>query len=204
MRFLFAILAALAVAACAGSKDERFRVGQSPRAFVIIGVAEAAENTSARYDMLWRRLDQAGQFLPLHEETSFMAETNKRGSVRVRGIPGEFTLVEVDPGVYALDSVFGLIPAERVNYIANGLIEGPERPSFEVRAGQAVFLGIWQVDLDETTAVARPWRLSEADLRAVLAEQNEVLGDVRMRETQTRAVTCTPRRMNNQTQRQVC
>ena len=29
--------------------------------------------------------------------------------MRVRGIPGEFTHAEVEPGIYALDSVFALI-----------------------------------------------------------------------------------------------
>jgi hypothetical protein len=204
MRFLFAILA-LGVVACASSdEDNRFRVGSSPRSYVIIGVAESAANTSASYDLLWRRLDATGGFERLDDDTSFMAETNERGTIRIRGIPGEFTLREVEPGTYALDSVFGLIRADRVNYIADGLIRGPERPAFDVRPGEAVYLGIWQVDLEEVTAVTRPWRLSDSDLRAVLEEQDEVLGDVRMRETGTRAVACTPRRMNNQTQRQVC
>jgi hypothetical protein len=204
MRFLFAILTALALTSCASSDDDRFRVGSSPRSFVIIGVAEAAANTSASYDLLWRRLDAAGGFTPLDDDTAILAETNERGSMRIRGIPGEFTLREVEPGAYALDSVFGVLRDDRVNYIANGLITGPERPAFEVRPGEAVFLGIWQVDLEDNSAVTRQWRLSEADLRAVLSEQDNVLGDVRMRETVTRAVACAPRRMNNQTQRQVC
>lgn len=204
MRFLFAILTALALTSCASSEDDRFRVGSSPRSFVIIGVAEAAANTSASYDLLWRRLDASGGFEPLDDDTSFLAETNERGTLRIRGIPGEFTLREVEPGAYALDSVFGILRDNRVNYIANGLIAGPERPVFEVQPGEAVYLGIWQVDLADDSAVARPWRLSEADLSAVLGEQNGVVGNVRMRETTTRAVACTPRRMNNQTQRQVC
>ena len=28
----------------------------------------------------------------------------------------------------------------------NGVIAGPERPAFEVRPGEAVYLGIWQVE----------------------------------------------------------
>lgn len=204
MRFLLAILTLSLVACASSDSDDRFRVGVSPRSFVIIGVAEAAANTSASYEVLWRRLDAAGGFEPLDDDTLLMAETNKRSAIRIRGIPGEFTLREVEPGTYALDSVFGVIRDERVNYIAQGLIEGPERPAFDVRPGEAVFLGIWQVDLDDVTAVARPWRLSEEDLRAVLDHQENVRGDVRMRETYTRAVACTPRRMNNRTQRRVC
>lgn len=207
MRHLFAILATFALATCASSgEDDRFRVGASDRAFVIIGVAEAADNTSATYDLLWRRLDPAGNFTPEIEagRTSFQAETNERGTVRIRGIPGEFMMREIDPGVYALDSVFAVIRDDRVNYIANGVVTGPERPAFEVRPGEAVYLGIWQVNIEDVTAVARPWRLNEADLRAVLDRRDEIDGEVRLRETYTRAVPCQPQRLNSRTQRRIC
>jgi hypothetical protein len=207
MRRLFAILATFALAACASSgEDDGFHVGASDRAFVIIGVAEAADNTSATYDLLWRRLDPAGNFTPEIEggHTAFQAETNERGTVRIRGIPGEFMMREVDPGVYALDSVFAVIRDDRVNYIANGVVTGPERPAFEVRPGEAVYLGIWQVNIEDVTAVARPWRLNEADLRAVLDRRDEIAGDVSLRETHTRAVPCQPQRLNSRTQRRIC
>jgi hypothetical protein len=207
MRFVFAILAMFALATCASSgEDDRFRVGASDRAFVIIGVAEAAENTSATYDLLWRRLDPAGNFTPEIDggRTAFQAETNERGTLRIRGIPGEFVMREIDPGVYALDSVFAVIADDRVNYIANGVITGPERPAFEVRAGEAVYLGIWQVNIEDVTAVARPWRLSETDLRAVMDRRDEVVGEVRVRQTHTRAVPCQPQRLNSRSQRRVC
>jgi hypothetical protein len=154
--------------------------------------------------MLWRRLAADGTFSEYGGRRIIEAETNARGTVRVHGIPGEFRLVEVEPGVYALDSAFALIRDGPVNYIANGVIEGPERPAFEARPGEAVYLGIWQMDIEETHAVARPWRLSEADLVSVLRASNELVGNVRMRETHTRAVACAPQRLNNLTQRQIC
>lgn len=204
MRFLVLILGALALAQCATSEDERFRVGASEKAFVIIGVAEASENREARYTLLWRRLDGAGEFAEHGGGTSFEAETNQGDTLRVRGIPGEFELLEVEPGVYALDSVFAIIRADHVNYVADGVIQGPERPAFEVRPGEAVYLGIWQVDLEETRAVTRPWRIAESDLRAVLSHSDHVLGQVRIRATHTRSVPCAPHPMNPRTRRQVC
>jgi hypothetical protein len=204
MRFFFAVLGALAVAQCATSDDALYRVGQSPRAFVIIGVAETSANTSARYDVLWRRLNAEGGFEEVDGDTAIEAQTNARDTLRVRGIPGEFTLREVEPGAYALDSVYAVIRDRRVDYIANGVVRGPERPSFEVGPGEAVYLGIWQTDIDDAAAVVRPWRMSEADLRLVLAQQNIVRGDVRMRATEPVTVACSPRRLNNLSQRQVC
>lgn len=197
-------LGALLVAQCASREDDRFHVGQSPHAFVIIGVAEAATNTEPNYTMLWRRLDAAGRFDPYDDDTIFQPRTHSRNSVRIRGIPGEFALAEVEPGIYALDSVFALERAGEVNYSANGVITGPERPSFEVRPGEAVYLGIWQMDLEDVTAVTRPWRLDQSDLRAVLRQADPLVGDVRVRETQTRAVVCEPRRLNANSQRQIC
>ncbi len=205
MRHLFAILAAVALAQCASSEDDRFRVGASPDAFVIIGVAEAQANASAQYRMLWRRVGPDGRFMDVDDDTSFEASTNARGTVVIRGIPGEFKLAEIEPGTYALDSVFGVLRADRVNYIAQGVVAGPERPSFEVRPGEAVYLGIWQVNLQDAGAIAAPWRLDERDLRAVMRRADEeVAGNVVLRETQTRSVPCEPRRLRNLSQRRVC
>lgn len=205
MRLFWAVLGALLVAQCATSEeDRRFAVGQSPRAFVVIGVAEAGANTSPRYAMLWRRLDSSGGFTRLDDDTAFEARTHESSSVRVRGIPGEFVMREIEPGVYALDSVFAIIRDRRVDYSANGVIVGPERPAFEVRPGEAVYLGIWQMDLEDVTAVARPWRLDEADGSAVLRQADAVNGAARLRQTSTRAVPCTPHRLHPRTQREVC
>jgi hypothetical protein len=204
MRFLVLVLGVFALAQCATSEDTRFRVGESERAFVIIGVAEAPENREARYSLLWRRLDGAGSFTELAGDTSFEARTNQDSSLRIRGVPGEFEFAQVEPGVYALDSVFALIRADRVDYVANGVMRGPSRPAFEVRPGEAVYLGIWQADIQDVRAVARPWRVEEADLRAVLNRSDRVLGQVRIRQIATRDVPCTPHPMNSRTRRQVC
>lgn len=204
MRFLFLLVGALALAQCATGEDTRFRVGRSSNAFVIIGVAEAAAHRSPTYTMLWRRLDAAGAFTEYDGGTIFEPQTHMRNSVRVRGVPGEFVMAELRPGVYALDSVYALVRDGAVNYSANGVIAGPERPSFEVRAGEAIYLGIWEVSLADANAVARPWRLDEADLRAALRSGRAVRGQVVTRETQTRAVACEPRRLGSNTLRQVC
>jgi hypothetical protein len=100
--------------------------------------------------------------------------------------------------------VFALIRDGRVNYVANGLVHGPERPAFEVRAGEAIYIGIWETDLDDVVAVARPWRLEQADLDAVLRQSDAVIGPVRMAETHTVSAPCAPYRLNNVSQRQVC
>lgn len=204
MRFLFAILGAALLASCVTPDDDRFYVGQSPRAFVIIGVAEGAENTSARYTLLWRLLDANGRFTSLDDDRAFSPETNTRGSIRVRGVPGEFFVYEVDPGTYALDGVYGIIRDDRVNYAADGLIEGPERPAFDVRPGEAVYLGIWEANIEEMRSVTRPYRLDERDMRAVLRQEELVVGDVRTRATEPRSVECAPRRIGSITQRRVC
>jgi hypothetical protein len=204
MRFVVLILGALALAQCATAEDDRFRVGESQNAFVIIGVAETPGTREARFTLLWRLLDASGAFSEHEGDTAFQAETNEGDTLRVRGIPGEFEMLEVQPGVYALDSVFGVIRDDRVNYIAEGLIEGPERPSFEVRPGEAVYLGIWQADIEDVRAVARPWRLDESDLRAVLSNSDEIVGRVRIRETHTRSVACAPHNLNSRSRRQVC
>jgi hypothetical protein len=203
MRFLVLILGVLTMAQCATGDGGRFRVGRSDNAFVIIGVAEASENREARYTLLWRQVEGAA-FAELDGDKTFEAKTNQGDTIRIDGIPGEFQLLEIEPGEYALDSVFGLIRDQRVNYSAEGVVVGPERPAFTVRPGEAVYLGIWQVTLDYDRAVARPWRLQESDLRAVLAETDEIRGQVRIRETATRRVACSPRRLNHRSRRQVC
>lgn len=204
MRLFFAILATLALASCITPDDDRFHVGQSDRSFVIIGLAESAENTSARYSLLWRMIDGEG-FAEFDDRYLIQAETNSRGSIRVRGVPGEFLVFEVRPGTYALDGVYAIIRDRSVNYVADGLIEGLARPAFDVAAGEAVYIGIWQSNIEDVRAVARLWRLDDADLRAALNSTEElVVGPVRLRETYERAVACTPRRVNTLSQRRIC
>lgn len=204
MRFFFAILATLALAQCATPTDERFRVGGSARAFVIIGVAEAAANTSAQYDVLWRKLGPDGAFEPVSDDTTIEARTNERGTLRLPGVPGEFTLREVEPGSYALDSVYAVIRDRRVNYVADGVVRGPERPAFDVQSGEAIYLGIWQADIDDSAAIVRPWRLSEDDLRIVLRAQERIVGAATLRATHVVSAPCAPHRLNNLSRRQVC
>lgn len=204
MRFLVPILSAFVLAACATSQDNRFRVGESERAFVIIGVAKTQENREARYTMLWRQIDETGNFAELSGRTSFEAQTNQGNTLRIRGTPGEFEMREIEPGVYALDSVFAVIRERGVDYVADGVIAGPARPAFEVRPGEAVYLGIWEADIDEARAIARLWRLTQEDLRAVLHNSDKVLGQVRLRSTHNRSVPCTPRQLTTVSRRQVC
>jgi len=204
MRRTVAILACVLLAQCALPGGKRFRAGDEERSYVIIGIAEAAENTSPQYSVLWRRLDADGNFMRYGRRRLLEAHSKSGDNKQVPGIPGEFVFAEVAPGTYALDSVFALIEDGRVNYTANGLIRGPERPSFEVRPGEAIYLGIWQVNLVDAAAVVRPWRLEQSDLDAVLREADPVIGPVRMVETQTRAVPCVPYRLNTVSTRQVC
>lgn len=205
MRVVLAMLASLVLAQCATpERDEHFRVGEGPGGYVIMGIAEAATNTSPRYTLLWRRLGPDGQFMRYGARRIFEVRTEKGNSVQIPGIPGEFVMSEIEPGVYALDSVFALIRDGRVNYVANGVVQGPERPAFEVRPGEAIYIGIWQTNIEEVVAVTRPWRLDERDLDAVVRRANPVIGPVRMVETHTRSVPCAPYRLNNVSQRQVC
>ncbi len=150
-------------------------------------------------------LDHNGAFTAFDGRTRFEPETNTRGSIRIRGIPGEFLAFEVEPGSYALDGAYAVIRDNRINYVADGLIDGPERPSFDVGAGEAIYLGIWQTDIEDVRAVTRLWRVDEADLRAVVnADEELVVGPVRVRETHVRAVACAPRRVNTMSQRRIC
>jgi len=204
MRLVCAIVACLVVAQCATQRDERFRVGESASAFVIMGVAESASNTSPRYTVLWRQLGGDGQFMRYGAKRIFEVRTQSGESIQAPGIPGEFVLAEVEPGAYALDSVFALIREGAVNYVANGVVRGPERPGFEVRPGEAIYIGIWETNLEEVVAVTRPWRLEQSDLDAVLRQANLVDGPVRIVESHTVSVPCAPYRLNTVSQRQVC
>lgn len=206
MRRLFAIVATLLLAQCATpGEDHRFRVGSEQDAIVFIGVAEATNNTSPEYTMLWRRIDPAtGAFLPHSGNTIFEARTDEGGSIRIPGTPGEFEYRRITPGVYALDSVYALIPAGHVNYFAPGIIIGPDRPVFEVRPGEAIYLGIWQLTLNDTTAVTQLWRLDPRDGQAVAHTANQTIGAIVVRDTGSRAVQCTPHRLNTISQRQIC
>jgi hypothetical protein len=205
MRTLFALLATLALAQCATPQDKRFQVGANPQAFVYIGVAEAQANTAPSYIMLWRRIDPTtGQFLPVAGDTTFEVHTNDGSSLRVPGTPGEFEWRKLQPGLYGLDSVFAVIPDGHVNYVAQGVIAGPERPTFQIAPGDAVYLGIWQMDLSATNAVTQLWRLDANDMRTVTHAANRTNGDVRLLETGVRAVPCAPHRLTSISERQVC
>jgi hypothetical protein len=204
MRLIFALLSTLLLAQCATpGRDRGFEVGRAEDAYVIIGIAKAPNIDTPHYDMLWRLVDETGAFADYDDTRSLDVETNSN-SIRVRGIPGEFITARIRPGVYALDGVYSIIRDQRVNYYADGLVLGPERPSFEVRAGEAIYLGIWQVDLEDTRAVTRPWRIDSADLRAAMEQVDDLHGEVRIRQTVPRSVPCTPQRMNTMSQRRVC
>lgn len=203
MRLIFAILSTLVLAQCATPGDREFRVGRGDEAYVIIGIAKAPNIDTPRYDMLWRLLGENGHFADYDDTRSLDVETNSN-SVRIDGIPGEFVAARLRPGTYALDGVYAIIRDDRVNYYADGLVLGPERPSFTVQAGEAIYLGIWQVDLEDMRAVSRPWRVDAADLRAVMHELDDLDGEVRIRQTVTRAVPCAPQRLGSMSQRQIC
>jgi hypothetical protein len=188
-----------------GRADAGLFGGGEPRTYVIINVAEALGDTSPRYSMLWRRLEADGNFAEYDDETIIEAETNHEDSVVVRGIPGEFLILRVRPGAYALDSVYGTVRESGVTYVASGVVAGPTRPSFEVREGETIYLGIWQVALRDGLAVARPWRLLPSDLSAALSQaRNRRLNNAELRETVEREVACTPHRINWRTRRQIC
>lgn len=204
MRVLLMLVACSVLAQCATPGDGRFRAGDSDDAYVIIGVAERDVNTLPRYKVLWRRLTEDGRFRPFVVNQYFEAATNEGDSVQAPGVPGEFTMTDIEPGTYALDSVFAVVPSGRVVYVANGVVLGPERPAFTVQAGEAVYLGIWEVNIEEGAAVVRPWRLDAADLRAVLEKADPVNGEVQLRETQIISAPCVLHLLSNTSQRQVC
>ena len=114
-------------------------------------------------------------------------------------------MARVEPGIYALDSVFAVLREDNLDYIAQGVIAGAERPAFEVRAGEAIYLGIWELDIEGVSAVTRPWRLEAGDLRAVVRAGEAIVGVAQLRETHTRAVACEPHQLNsNMSLRLVC
>lgn len=205
VRFIFVIVAALMVAQCASEpEDSRFHVGASPRGYVIIGAAESADEREPAYAMLWRRLDGSGHFTEYSDARAIEARTNANNTLRIDGIPGEFAMGEVEPGVYALDSVFAVLNEERVAYYAQGVVTGPERPSFEVRPGEAVYLGIWEMRVEGAYATTRLWRADAADLGRVIQAAQTTIGEVRLLAPETRSVPCAPHRLNNMSLRQVC
>lgn len=206
MRTLLAVLSTLVLAQCA-SRPSAPPPEAHPVAtgYVVIGVAESASNTQPEYLMLWRKVDPAtGQFTPLSGRTSFEAHTNDGGSLRLRGVPGEFEHFQVEPGVYALDSVFAILHDQRVNYFAQGVVTGPDRPSFDVQAGDELYLGIWELSLDEASAAARLWRLEPDDARAVIQAGNAARAALTVRRVDSLSVPCAPHRINDLTQRQIC
>lgn len=206
-RLIAVAAASLCTVQCTTPREaDRFRVGQSSNAFVIIGVAEAAQARHPEYAVLWRQIDpRTGGFEDYTMVRAFEARTNDGDSLRVAGLPGEFLAVEIEPGAYALDSVFGAISDGGVVYIAQGVIAQPQRPSFEVAAGEAIYLGIWEASLEGHNAVVRPWRLEERDLQLVANEIGDVvIGGIRMREARAREVPCTLRYMSNFSERQIC
>lgn len=205
MRLLAMILGALTLAQCASGGDDLFQVGRSAEALVIIGVAETADERDPRYSLLWRRVGPDGRFEAYDDARSIEARTHSRSSVRIEHIPGEFEILRVEPGIYALDSAYATLRESGLTYVAHGLVLGPDRPSFEVRAGEAVYLGIWEMDIDGARATARLWRLDEADLQAVAsAARHRFSGGATLASFHQRSTPCEPRRMSRLTQRQVC
>jgi hypothetical protein len=203
VRLLLVILAAGFLAQCASGLDAREVDGD--RALVIIGVAETADHRDPRYALLWRLVGEGARFTDYDDTRTFDAQTHSDDSVRVDGIPGEFEIFSVRPGIYALDGAFATLREQGVTYFAQGVIEHPQRPSFEARAGEAVYLGIWQLDIDGANAVTRVWRLDPADLEAARAAAPRRIPDqVALRETAPMAVACAPRRINQMTPRQIC
>jgi hypothetical protein len=199
MRVVFAIVAVLALCQCASARD-----ALTVRPIVIVGVAEAPDNVDPRYTMLWRKVDEErGRFADHGGRRMVEITTNGGGTLRVPGIPGEFIVARVDPGVFALDGIYATLHEGTVVYTAQGSIIGPERPGFEARRGEVIYLGIWQASLDGHLAVVRPWRLSEEDLHAV-ARAAEIEGVVHLRSTRAYSVPCAPHRMHPSLAREIC
>jgi len=196
MRLVFVMLAALALSQCASAREAQ-------RATVIVGLAAAPDNSDPRYTMLWRRIDQSGQFDSHGGRRMIEFTTHSGATVRVASAPGEFEVAEVEPGRYALDGVFATLSEAGVTYTAQGSIRGPERPSFEARPGEVIYLGIWQASLDGHLAVVRPWRIDQADARAV-AQAAGIEGAVAIRQTEAAVVPCAPRRLHPSLTREIC
>jgi hypothetical protein len=197
MRFAFVIAAMLALCQCASAPERA-------RPIVILGVAEAPDQMAPDYTMLWRKVDpKTGAFESRGGARMIEFTTSSSGAIRVDGMPGEFEVRRVEPGLYALDGVYAQLREGAVTYTAQGSIRGPERPAFEARRGEVIYLGIWQVSLDNELAVVRPWRLSQDDIRAV-ARAADLEARVLLRETHVVSVPCTPRRMHPSLAREIC
>ncbi len=197
MRVAFVIAAMLALCQCATAPERA-------RPIVIVGVAEAPDQVAPTYTMLWRKVDvERGRFESHGGRRMIEFSTGGANTVRVEGLPGEFRVARVEPGLYALDGMYATLREGAVRYTAQGSIIGPERPAFEARPGEVIYLGIWQASLDNELAVVRPWRLASEDARAVAREAG-INGAVVLRETHAYAVPCAPRRMHPSLAREIC
>jgi len=204
MRWILAAIFSLTL--CVSVRADAFIFDGDGRATatVIINIAEAMGDTSPRYSMLWRRLGDDGRFVEYDDESIIEVDTNSRRSFMVRGVPGEFLTVRVRPGTYALDSVYGVVREDGVDYVASGVVEGPGRPTFEVRDGETVYLGIWQIALADGRAVATLWRQDADDVRAFMEHGGGRLRNVALRAPTPREVACQPHPINWRTNRQIC
>ncbi len=202
MRAILLLLAILTLPQCA-SADQNAAPAE-PVAQVIIGVAKSSNNRGPVYAVLWRLLDAERRFTDYDDARAIEARTNAGDTIRVSDLPGEFAVVTVTPGTYALDSVFAQLNERGVSYIAQGAIAGPARPAFDIRAGETVYLGIWETDIDGANAVTRLWRLDEADARAVARASRRPLGRITVRQTYEVQTPCAPHPISNLTQRQIC
>lgn len=197
MRVLFVAIAVLVLSQCISAPERASTL-------VIIGLAEAPDNVAPDYTMLWRRVDEAsGRFEDRAARRMIEFASDSAGTVRVPGLPGEFKVARLEPGRYALDGVFATLREGAVTYTAQGSITGPERPSFQARAGEMIYLGIWQASLDGNHAVVRPWRLDESDLRAV-AREAQIEGTIHLRAPEAYSVPCAPRRVHPALAREIC
>jgi hypothetical protein len=67
-----------------------------------------------------------------------------------------------------------------------------------------VYLGVWEVNLEDSVATVHRWRAERSDLEAVIRAVDPVQGGIRIVDTPARAVTCAPYRLATTSQRQVC
>jgi len=205
MRLVFIVLAALVLAQCAGRDNDRFPIGRAETGFVVVGIAKAPDARDPQYSMLWRLVGPDGVFLEYDDARAFQPQTNSDSSLRIDDLPGEFALVEVPAGTYALDGVFAVVRERGVVYFAQGIVTTPGRPTFDVAPGEAVYLGIWETRLDYNDAVTSLWRQNEADMRLIERAANATKGGpLRMARIYNSDIACTPRRMVNFRQRQIC
>ena len=205
MRLVMVALSAGFLAQCASGASESAPTGEAATSTIVIGVAETSRQRDPRYALLWRRLGEDGRFLEYDDARSFEARTHAPDSIRIDGIPGEFEVFRVAPGVYALDSVFATLRERGVRYFAQGVVRGAQRPAFEVSAGETAYLGIWELDIDGAEAVARLWRLDEADAEAAWrASRGAITSPPTIRAAPAREAPCAPQRMSNMSERLIC